>query len=262
MKERYGARRPESMRLRFHAQTLGSTLMREDPKNNIVRGSLQALGAALGGTQSLHISGYDEAYDIPSEDAMKMSLAAQLIIAHETGVTSTVDPLAGSYFVESLTSTIEEKAWEYIHKIEGLGGPRAASGNGGSMLRGMLQAIETGFIEREIADAAYRYQRRVESGDYVIVGINEHRSQGPQALELFEYDAAEEERQISRLAEVRRMRSKADVLKALGSIKGAAERDENLMPHILEAAKACATEGEIMGTLKEVYGEYSDPGVF
>ena len=264
MKERYGAQRPESLRLRFHTQSLGSTLMREDPKNNIVRGALQALAAVLGGTQSLHVSGYDEAYDIPSEDAMKMSLATQLIIAHETGVTSTVDPLAGSYFLDSLTDTMEERAWEYIHKIEKMGGGPDGSSRQGSMLRGMLLAIENGYIEREIADAAYRYQQRVESKDYVIVGVNEYRSQAAEAgpPELFEYDAREEDRQKERLAEVKRSRASGNVHKGLDAIKGAAERDENLMPHILEAAKSCATEGEIMGTLKEVYGEYKDPGVF
>ena len=232
MKERYGAQNVESMRLRFHTQTLGSTLMREDPKNNIVRGALQALAAVLGGTQSLHVSGYDEAYDIPSEDAMKMSLATQLVIAHESGVTNTIDPLAGSYFLDSLTNTIEERAWEYIRKIEELGGsvdaphPRG-SGQLGSILRGMLQAIETGYIEREIANAAYEYQQRIESKDYIIVGVNEYRSQDAQPfalrqnqdqdrpLELFEHDAHEEDRQIERLAEVKRTRSNTHVQKGL-----------------------------------------------
>jgi len=262
MKERYGAQRAESMRLRFHTQTLGSTLMREDPKNNIVRGAIQALAAVLGGTQSLHVSGYDEAYDIPSEDAMKMSLATQLIIAHESGVTNTVDPLAGSYFLDSLTNTMEERAWEYIHKIEELGEPSGGPGQRGSILSGMLHAIETGYIEREIANAAYRYQQRIESKDYVIVGVNEYKSQESQPLEVFEYDAREEDRQIERLAEVKRTRSATHVQKALSAVKGAAEKDENLMPHILEAVKVCASEGEIMAALKEVYGEYVDPGVF
>ncbi len=263
MKERYGARKAESMRLRFHTQTLGSTLMREDPRNNIARGSLQALAAVLGGTQSLHISGYDEAYDIPSEDAMKTSLATQLIIAHESGVTNTVDPLAGSYFLDSLTDTLEEKAWEYIHKIEELGGGASEGGRQQrAMLRGMLAAIDTGYIEREIANAAYRHQRRIETNDYIIVGVNEYRSGDTQTPELFEYDTSEEDRQIERLAGVKRDRSNDHVQRALSSIKVAAEKDENLMPHILEAVRVCGTEGEIMDALKQVYGEYKDPGVF
>ena len=164
MKDRFGAKRPESMRMRFHTQTLGSTLVREDPKNNITRGALQALAAVLGGTQSLHVSGYDEAYDLPSEDAMKVSLATQLVIAHETGVANTVDPLAGSYYVESLTNTVEEKAWRYINEIEERGG--------GSVLQGMFVAIEDGYIEREIANTAFEYQRAIERKDYVVVGFH------------------------------------------------------------------------------------------
>ena len=262
MKERYGAQRAESMRLRFHSQTLGSTLMREDPKNNIVRGALQAFAAVMGGTQSLHISGYDEAYDIPSEDSMKMSLATQLILAHEKGVTNTVDPLAGSYFLESLTDTMEEQAWEYITRIEDLGEPSAGSGRRGSMLRGMLNAIKIGYIEREIANAAYEYQQRIETKDYVIVGVNEYRSEEAQPVELFEYDTNEEDRQLKRLAEVKRSRSNAAVQRTLSDMKGGADREENLVPYVLDAAGACASEGEIMAALQEVYGAYQDPGVF
>ena len=255
MKERYGAQRAESMRMRFHTQTLGSTLMREDPKNNIVRGTIQALAGVLGGTQSLHVSGYDEAYDIPSEDAMKMSLATQLVIAHESGVTNTVDPLAGSYFLDSLSGDMEEQAWGYIGKVENLGGD-------GGMLGGMLRAVETGYIEREIADAAYRYQMRVESKDYIIVGVNEHRSNEAQPLELFEFDTLEEERQLKRLTELKSTRSDRLVRETLDQIRGTAESDGNLMPPVLEGVKALCTEGEIMDALKEVYGEYRDPGVF
>ena len=256
MKERYGARRAESMCLRFHTQTLGSTLMRENPKNNIVRGAIQALAAVLGGTQSLHVSGYDEAYDIPSEDAMRMSLATQLIIANETGVTNTVDPLAGSYFLDTMTDTMEEKAWEYIRKIQDMGD------QGDGILTGMLQAVETGYLEREISGAAYEYQRRVETSDYVIVGVNEYRSEDAQPLEIFEYDTAEEERQIRRLDEAKRDRSASRVESSLSGLKSAALGDENLVPYVLESARACASEGEIMGALQEVYGEYVDPGVF
>ena len=188
MKDRYQAKQPESMRMRFHTQTLGSTLVREDPKNNIIRGSLQAMAAALGGTQSLHVSGFDEAYDIPSEEAMKVSLATQLVIAHETNVANTVDPLAGSYYVESLTSEIEEQAWAYIRRIETMGG--------GSMLRGMLAAIESGYIEQEIANSAYAYQMAIEANDYVVVGVNAYKPSSAQPLEVFEYDFQEEGRQL------------------------------------------------------------------
>ena len=254
VKERYEARNPESMRMRFHTQTLGSTLVREGPKNNITRGALQALAAVLGGTQSLHVSGYDEAYDIPSEDAMRVSLATQLVIAHETNVANTVDPLAGSYFVESLTDSMEEKAWEYINKIDEMGS--------GSMVDGMLNAIETGYIEGEIANTAFEYQRAIESKERVIVGVNDYPAEAVEPVEVFEFDQEEEERQLVRLREVKRTRSNADVDKALSDIKRTAEADENLFPRVLDAVKACATEGEVMGALRDVYGEYIDPGVY
>ena len=262
MKETYGARRPESMRLRFHTQTLGSTLVREEPRNNVVRGAIQALAAVLGGTQSLHTSGYDEAYDIPSEDAMRMSLATQLIIAHETGVAATVDPLAGSYFLDSLTQTIEEKAWEYIGKIRDMGGTQKGADRGRGMLPGMLAAIDNGFIEREISAAAYRYQRRVETGGQVVVGVNQYRAEEPSSIEPFEYDTAEEDRQLRRLAEVKDSRSGSEVRGALRSLRDAASNDANLMPGIQDAVRVRASEGEIMDVLRDVYGEYTDPGVF
>jgi methylmalonyl-CoA mutase, N-terminal domain len=254
MKERYQAQQPESMRLRFHTQTLGSTLVRQDPLNNIVRGGLQALAAVMGGTQSLHVSGYDEAYDIPSEEAMRMSLATQLIIAHESGVANTVDPLGGSMFLESLTNSTEERAWEYIHKIEELGN--------GSMLQGMLEAIKSGYIEREIARAAYEYQRRIEDKEYTIVGVNNYQSEVTQPLELFQFDPEEEERQRERLARAKGSRSSSQVANALQTLREAAGKDHNLMPHALEAVEAGATEGEIMGAFQDVYGEYTDPGLF
>ncbi len=253
MKDRYQAKQPESMRMRFHTQTLGSTLVREDPKNNIIRGSLQAMAAALGGTQSLHVSGFDEAYDIPSEEAMKVSLATQLVIAHETNVASTVDPLAGSYYVESLTGEIEEQAWAYIGRIESMGG--------GSMLRGMLAAIESGYIEQEIANSAYAYQMAIEANDYVVVGVNAYKPSVAQPLEVFEYDFQEEDRQLQRLRKVKETRSNADADRALASVKRSADTGENLFPAVLEAVKARATEGEVMTALRDIYGEYRDPGV-
>ena len=254
MKDRYKAQKPESMRLRFHTQTLGSTLMRQDPQNNIARGTLQALAAVLGGTQSLHVSGFDEAFDIPSEEAMRMSLATQLILAHESGVANTVDPLGGSIFVESMTNNIEEAAWEYINKIEDLGA--------GSLKQGMLQAIDTGYIEREIARSAYDYQLRIESGEQVVVGLNQYQSESTQKLELFQFDPEEEDWQKARLTETRSGRSAAEVKSALSTLKQAAQDDKNLMPPVLEAVTALATEGEILDTMRDVYGEYVDPGVF
>ena len=254
MKERYGAARPESMRMRFHTQTLGSTLMRQDAQNNIARGTLQALAAVLGGTQSLHVSGYDEAYDIPSEEAMRMSLATQLIIAHESGAAATADPLGGSLFVESLTNDMENAALEYIERIDDMGA--------GSMRDGMLRAITSGYIEREIARSAYDYQRRIESGQQVIVGLNQYKSESQQKLELFQFDPEEEEWQKARLAEVRGNRSSSDVRGALSNLKQAAKDDANLVPATLAAVQSMSTEGEILDTLRDVYGEYVDPGVF
>jgi methylmalonyl-CoA mutase N-terminal domain/subunit len=185
-----------------------------------------------------------------------MSLATQLIIANETGVTNTVDPLAGSYFLDTMTDTMEEKAWEYIRKIQDMGD------QSDGILTGMLRAVETGYLEREISGAAYEYQRRVETSDYVIVGVNEYRSEDAQPLEIFEYDTTEEERQIRRLDEAKRDRSASRVESSLSGLKSAALGDENLVPYVLESARACASEGEIMGALQEVYGEYVDPGVF
>ena len=210
----------------------------------------------LGGTQSLHVSGFDEAFDIPSEEAMRMSLATQLILSHESGVTNTVDPMAGSYFIESMTNDIEEAAWEYISKIE-------AFGEGLYPLKsGMLQAIDTGYIELEIARSAYEYQLKIESGDQVVVGLNQYQSASNQKLELFEFDPEEEEWQKGRLAEIRGRRSPADVKSAISSLKQAARDDKNLMPSVLEAVGALVTEGEILDTMRDVYGEHVDPGVF
>ena len=260
MRDRYGATRPESLRMRFHTQTLGSTLVRQDPLNNILRGGLQGLAAVLGGTQSLHISGYDEAYDIPSEEAMRVSLASQLILAHESGITATPDPLGGSAYLESLTNELEQAALAYIERIDAMGS--------GSMRDGMLAAIANGYIESEIAQASYRYQQRVESGDYTVVGVNdEYRDECRDAaasgsLELFEFDQAEEERQIGRLTAARRTRSETDAAAALRQVVKTAQASGNLLPAILPAVAAGVTEGELMGALREVWGEYVDPGVF
>ena len=257
MRDRYGVTRPESMRMRFHTQTLGSTLVRQDPLNNILRGGLQALAAVLGGTQSLHVSGYDEAYDIPSEEAMRISLATQMILANESGVAATPDPLGGAPYLETLTRQLEEAANAYIERIDEMGN--------GSMLDGMLEAVSNGYIESEIAHASYRYQQRVESGDYTIVGVNdEYREDATSAgsLELFEFDQGEEDRQIARLHDVRRSRSEADAADTLRQIVKSARDDANLLPAIIPAVAAGVTEGEIMGALRDEWGEYTDPGVF
>ena len=258
LRDRYGATRPESLRMRFHAQTLGSTLVRPDPLNNILRGGLQGLAAVLGGTQSLHISGYDEAYDIPSEQAMRVSLASQLILAHESGVAATPDPLGGSAYLESLTTDLEQAALAYIERIDAMGN--------GSMRDGMLAAIASGYIESEIAQASYRYQQRIESGDYTIVGVNDayrdDATAAPDALDLFEFDYAEEERQLARLTTARQSRSEKDAAATLRQVVKTAQSDGNLLPAILPAVAAGVTEGELMGALREVWGEYVDPGVF
>jgi len=254
VKERYGATNPRAMLCRFHAQTLGSTLIREGVLNNIVRGTTQALAAVLGGTQSLHVSGYDEAHDIPSEDAMRISLNTQRIIGDETGVTNTIDPLGGSFFVESLTNQIEAQAWSYINAIDQMGG--------GSMLDGMFTAIEDGYIEREISAASYDYQQRIEDHDYMVLGLNVHEEGDAQPPELYEHDPEEESRQIERLQDVLSRRDASEAERSLEAIRTTAAGEENLLPAVLAASRAHATEGEIMGAFRDVYGDYRDPGVF
>lgn len=255
MKERYGATDPRAMLCRFHSQTLGSTLIREGPLNNLIRGSTQALAAVLGGTQSLHVSGYDEAHDIPSEDAMRMSLNTQRIIGDETGVANTADPLGGSFLIERLTNEIEEEARAYINVIEDMGG-------GEGVLPGMFAAIENGYIEREISEAAYDYQRRIEDGAYKVLGLNEREDAPAPPPELYEHDDDEEERQIARLERVIRERDASRADAALDALRQAARGDANTMPFILDAARADASEGEIMAALRDVFGDHEDPAVF
>ena len=254
MKERYGATDPRSMLCRFHAQTLGSTLVRNGVLNNIARGTSQALAAILGGTQSLHVSGYDEAHDIPSEDAMRISLATQRILGSETGITNTIDPLGGSYFVEHLTSEIEERAMALIRQIDEMGD--------GSMLDGMFEAIDSGFIERQIAEASYDHQRRIEERDYLVLGLNEPVPDAAPPPQLYDHDDREEERQKERLATVVRNRDASAAARALDALRATAEGGDNLMPFVLDAVRAHVTEGEIMGALRENFGEYQDPAVF
>lgn len=254
VKERYGATNPKAMLCRFHSQTLGSTLVRNGMLNNIVRGTSQALAAVLGGTQSLHVSGYDEAHDIPSEDAMRMSLTTQRILGAETGVPDTADPLGGSFFIENLTNEIEERAMALIKKIDEMGN--------GSMLDGMFAAIDSGYIEKEISNASYDYQRRIEDKDYVVLGLNEPVPDAAPPAQLYEHDDREEERQKERLADVVSKRDAQVTAGALDALREGTAGDANLMPLVLDAAKAHATEGEIMGVFREIFGEHQDPGIF
>jgi methylmalonyl-CoA mutase N-terminal domain/subunit len=245
MRETFGAKNPRSWWLRFHTQTAGVALTAQQPENNIARVAIQALAAVLGGTQSLHTNAMDEALALPSELAAKIALRTQQIIAHESGVTNTVDPLAGSFFVEALTNEMEAAAREYFRKIEELGG--------------VLKAIELGFFQREIADAAARYQAEIDNQERIIVGVNRYVDDEPIMIPLLEMDPEGYERQCARLAQVRRERDNTAVRRALNDLARAAEGDANLMPYILEAVKAYATLQEITDTLREVFGEYMEP---
>ena len=245
MKERFEAKNPRSWWMRFHTQTAGCSLTAQQPENNIVRTAIQALAAVLGGTQSLHTNSMDEALALPSESAVRIALRTQQIIAHESGVVNTVDPLAGSYFVEALTNRMEEEAYEYFRKIESLGG--------------MLGAIERGFPQREIAESAYRYQREIDTGQRIVVGVNDYLTEEHVAIPLLEIDREGERRQRERLARVRRERDNELVSQRLEALREAARGTENLMPHILDAVRAYATLGEICGVFREVFGEYREP---
>ena len=245
MKERFGAKNPRSWWMRFHTQTAGCSLTAQQPENNIVRTAIQALAAVLGGTQSLHTNSMDEALALPSESAVRIALRTQQIIAHESGVVNTVDPLAGSYFVEALTNRMEEEAYGYFRKIESLGG--------------MLGAIERGFPQREIAESAYRYQREIDTGQRTVVGVNDYLTDEHVTIPLLEIDREGERRQRERLARVRRERDNELMAQRLEALREAAQGTENLMPHILEAVRAYATLGEICGVFREVFGEYREP---
>jgi methylmalonyl-CoA mutase N-terminal domain/subunit len=249
LRDTYGARRPESLRMRFHTQTAGVSLTAQQPLVNIVRTAIEAMAGVLGGTQSLHTNSYDEALSLPTEDAVRLALRTQQVIAHETGVTNTIDPLGGSYFVESLTDEMERAAYEYFARIDELGG--------------MVEAIKRGFPQREIADASFRYQQEVDSGRRVVVGVNEYRLEGEEPVELHRADPAVERKQGDRLQRTRADRDSAAVEGALAELKRAAAADgENLMPHFIEAARARASEGEMIASLQEVFGSYTEQPVF
>ncbi len=244
MKERFGAKKPRSMMLRFHTQTAGCTLTAQQPDNNVVRVTIQALAAVLGGTQSLHTNSRDEALCLPTEDSVRIALRTQQIIAYESGVADTVDPLAGSYAVEALTDEIERRAQEYLDKIDDMGG--------------VIKAIETGYIQKEIADAAYAYQKAVESGDQVVVGVNRFQIEEELPKNILRVDPEVEAYQREKLARVRAERDQAAVDRALEALRRAAVEGANVMPPIFDAVKTYATLGEITDVLRDVYGEYSE----
>ena len=242
MQNRFKAKDPRSVMMRFHTQTAGCTLTAQQPKNNIVRVAFQALSAVLGGTQSLHTNSMDEAFALPGEEAVQIALRTQQLIAHESGVTDTVDPFGGSYYIEELTKEILERAQEYIDKIDELGG--AAS------------AIEKGFIQREIQDSAYRYQREIEKGERVVVGVNKFQVEEESPKDLLRVDPAVRVSQIEGLRRLKSERDNGRVTGILSELRKAAEGNDNLMPVILDAVKAYATLGEICDALREVFGEY------
>lgn len=246
MRERFGAQDPRSMTLRFHTQTAGVSLTVQQPLNNIVRVAIQALAAVLGGTQSLHTDAYDEALALPTDQAALIALRTQQIIAEETGVANTVDPLGGSYFVEALTKKMEDGAYDYFAKIDEMGG--------------MVEAIEKGFPQREIQESAYQYQKAVERGDQVIVGVNKYvMEEEPMKVDILVIDESVRDRQVARLEQVRARRDGGRVARTLDQLKRAAERGENIMPATLEAVRAYATLGEICDALRDVYGVYEEP---
>ncbi len=246
MRERFGAKNPRSWALRFHTQTAGCSLTAQQPYNNVVRTALQALAAVMGGTQSLHTNSLDEAWALPTEFAATVALRTQQIIAHESGVTNTADPLGGSYFVEALTNEVERGAWDYIEKIDALGG--------------MVAAIERAYPQREIAEASYQYQMAVDRKEKIIVGVNEYTG-NEKPLEILQIDETVAARQAGRLAKLRAERSGEEVARRLAALRKAAAGRENIMPHIYDAVKAYATLGEICDALRDVFGMYEEVSV-
>jgi len=245
MRHTFGAKNPRSWLMRFHTQTAGMTLTAQQPENNVVRVAIQALAAVLGGTQSLHTNSMDEALALPSEQAVRVALRTQQIIAHESGAANTIDPLGGSYFVEALTNRIEAHAYDYFRRIEDLGG--------------VLPAIAKGFFQQEIADAAYTYQREIDNHVRTIVGVNEYVDDVPLSIPILEMDPAGYERQVERLRTLRRERDNGRVGQALDRLRIACQGTENTMPYLLEAVHAYATLGEIVGVMKSVFGTYTEP---
>ena len=245
MKTRFQAQKQRSMWMRMHVQTSGCTLTANQPLNNIIRVTIQSLAAILGGTQSLHTNSHDEALCLPSEEAVRIALRIQQIVGHESGVPDTIDPVGGSYYVETLTNQMEEKAMDYIERIDEMGG--------------VYEAIERGFFQKEIADSAYKYQREIDSKERTLVGVNKYFSEEPKCpIPLLRIDPKVEEHQIDKLQKLRRERNSDAVKNVLGKLHDATDKSENLMPAIIEAVKAYATLGEICGVLRNVYGEYKE----
>jgi methylmalonyl-CoA mutase N-terminal domain/subunit len=245
MRERFGATNPRSWLCRFHAQTAGCSLTAQQPYNNVVRTTLQALAAVLGGTQSLHTNSLDEAWALPTEEAVTIALRTQQVLAHESGVPDTVDPLAGSYFIEKLTLETERACYDYFQKIDSMGG--------------MVAALERGYPQKEIHDAAYAYQKAVESKEKIIVGVNDYVTEEDRPIKLLVIDDIVARQQVKKLEEVRKKRDNARVQRALESLGSAAATDANLMPYILECVRAYATVGEMCDVLREVFGTYEEP---
>ncbi len=249
MKERFGAKKAESMKLRTHAQTAGVSLTAQQPYNNVVRVALQALAAVLGGTQSLHTNSLDETYALPTEEAVTIALRTQQIIAEESGVASTIDPLGGAWFIEELTSRMEREAMDYIRRIDEMGG--------------MVAAIEKGYPQREIAASAYRFQRQLEAGERVMVGVNKYATENEGSkIPLLRIDEEVQKKQIANLHAVKASRDAAKVKAALEGVRAAAKDKKNLMPPIIDAAKAYCTQQEICDVLRDVFGTYTDPAEF
>lgn len=248
MRDRFGARDERSLKLRFHAQTAGCSLTWQQPENNLVRTSIQAMAAVLGGCQSLHTNSLDEAYALPSEHAVTLALRTQQVIAHETGVTAEPDPFGGSEYVERLTAEIEASALDYIRRIDAMGG--------------MVAAIDQGFPQAEIARASYEFQRSVEAGASVVVGVNKFQQVDEKTIDLLRIDASVEQRQRERLAQVKRDRDRRAVDEALRNLRRSAGEQENTMPRLLDAVRAYATVGEMCAVLKEVFGGYTETSAF
>lgn len=245
MRERFGAKKDESLKLRTHAQTAGVSLTAQQPYNNVARVALQALAAVLGGTQSLHTNSLDETYALPTEEAVTIALRTQQIIAHETGVANTVDPLGGSYFVEAMTNRIEAEALDYIRRIDEMGG--------------MVVAVEKGYPQREVASAAYKFQRALDAGERIMVGVNRfQQAESGTAIPLLRVDESAQRQQCARLAEVKAQRSAVEVARALGAVRKAAGGSDNLMPHIIRAASVYCSEQEVCDVLREVMGTHSE----
>jgi methylmalonyl-CoA mutase N-terminal domain/subunit len=249
MKETFGAKKERSLWMRFHTQTAGCSLTAQQPKVNVVRTAYQALAAVLGGTQSLHTNSMDEALCLPTEDAVRVALRTQQILAHESGAANTIDPLAGSYYIEALTNEMEEEAYKYFDKVEALGG--------------VVDAIEKGFFQREIAEASYRYQREIESGERTIVGVNDFVLEGEEiTIPVLKIDEEVERRQIQRTQKIKKDRDNKKVEKALDALRKASEGEENVMPHIVDAVREYATIGEIFEVWRELFGEWDEPKIF